>query len=243
MRYELYTEILGSTVDSLTESAKFRDLGPDASTTLLGRTKVQLRAGRRGKSKPKSRKKRGRKRRGRRCRRGLSETDYSDYGLDYASPEPVAVQQGPSRGAIAGAGDEWELLKRFPARQRNFGIRICGTFCPSETGMYTFYQVVADAGELYLGGGSFGDAVGSTPADLQRILSYDVAGQGINRRLNSPKEGVSTTVFLEAGQRYTLEGLMKKGFERRRRPRYRIGVRTPSGKKQRPVRAEFFETC
>ena len=273
LRYELYTEILGNTVDSLTESAKFRDLGPDAATTLLGRTKVQLKAGRRSKSKPrgarkkkksrKSRKSR-KKRRGRGGRRGLASMDYEDYSGDYdyssydaptslptqASPEgrpdggggPGAFRS-PVPGGFAGAGNEWELLKRYPAKQRNFGVRLCGTFCPPETGEYTFYQVVTDAGELYLGGGPPGGSVGSAPADLQRILSYNVAEQGVNRRWNSRKNGVSTTVFLEAGQRYTLEGLMKKGFERRRRPRFRIGVQLPSGQKQRPVRADFFETC
>jgi len=274
LRYELYTEILGNTVDSLTESAKFRDLGPDAATTLLGRTKVQLKAGRRSKSKPRGarKKKKGRKSRkkrrgggGRRGRRGLASTDYEDYSADYdyssydtptSLPTPAYPAEGqadggggpgvfrrPAPGGFAGAGNEWELLKRYPAKQRNFGVRLCGTFCPPETGEYTFYQVVTDAGELYLGGGSPGGSVGSAPADLQRILSYDVAEQGVNRRWNSRKNGVSTTVFLEAGQRYTLEGLMKKGFERRRRPRFRIGVKLPSGQKQRPVRADFFETC
>ena len=268
VRYELYTEILGNSVDSLTESAKFRDLGPDAATTLFGRTKVQLKAGRRSKSKPRGgRKKRNgrKKRRGRRGRRGLASTDYEDYSGDYDyssydAPVSFPSQPLPAEGApgggpgrpeafrnrgfgSAGDGSEWERLKRYPAKQRNFGVRLCGTFCPPETGEYTFYQVVTDAGELYLGGGSSGGSVGSAPADLQRILSYDVAEQGINRRWNSRKSGVSTTVFLEAGQRYTLEGLMKKGFERRRRPRFRIGVQLPSGQKQRPVRADFFETC
>lgn len=105
-------------------------------------------------------------------------------------------------------------ISEIPPHQRDFyGARLSGYFTPDQSGIYDFYMASDDQGEFYL-------STDANPANAALIArepewnpSRDFAT--LTRRNPAAPENRSTTLFpdgiyLEAGQSYYVEALMKE---------------------------------
>jgi PKD repeat protein len=155
----------------------------------------------------------------------LTVTD-NDGATDQATvtitvDEPIAVTcsatgnisfekwNGISGGLISSipletAPDETALLSEFsiPADVGNsYGVRVRGYICAPETGEYTFWISSDDQGELYL-------STDDDPANKELIAEVLVwTPKGVWDKYEQQQ---SDPVFLQAGQKYYIEALMKE---------------------------------
>ena len=84
----------------------------------------------------------------------------------------------------------------------NYGSRIRGYICPSQTGTYTFWLATDDAGELWL-------STDQNPANKVRIANID--GWTNFREWGKYPSQKSAQITLQAGQKYYVEALQKEG--------------------------------
>ena len=84
----------------------------------------------------------------------------------------------------------------------NYGSRIRGYICPSQTGTYTFWLATDDAGELWL-------STDQSPANKVRIANID--GWTNFREWGKYPSQKSVQIMLQAGQKYYVEALQKEG--------------------------------
>ena len=84
-----------------------------------------------------------------------------------------------------------------------YGVRLRGYICPPQTGNYTFWISSDDQGELWL-------SSDRSPANKKRIAH--VPGWTNSRVWDKYPEQQSTSVFLQKGESYYVEALMKEGL-------------------------------
>jgi hypothetical protein len=85
----------------------------------------------------------------------------------------------------------------------NYGGRITGYFVPTNTGYYRFYVRSDDASQLWM---NINSADSENPAGRTMLIHMPNA----NITMQDPR-AISPPVFLNQGQRYYIEGLMKEG--------------------------------
>jgi|GEM_PF-6802498 len=87
----------------------------------------------------------------------------------------------------------------------NYGARITGYFIPTNTGLYRFYVRSDDASQLWMNIDP-DPAKSMDPAGRVMLIHMPSANQNINSAM-----AISPPVFLNEGQRYYMEALMKEG--------------------------------
>ncbi len=98
-----------------------------------------------------------------------------------------------------------QLLSQFEIplnAHDSYGVRLRGYICPPQTGYYTFWMASDDNGELWL-------STDRNPANKRRIAH--VPGWTNPHIWDKYAEQQSREIYLEAGQSYYVESLMKEG--------------------------------